>query len=123
MRASDVHLTAGSPPAVRVHGHIELLHEFPELQPDDVRQLLYRITTTEQQKKLEIDRQLDFAYGLRGKARFRVNAYYQRESLAAAFRLSPPTSSRSRISGCRAPARARQQAPRARPLHRADRFR
>ena len=89
LRASDVHLTAGSPPAVRVHGHIELLHDFPELQPDDVRQLLYRITTTEQQKKLEIDRQLDFAYGLRGKARFRVNTYYQRESLAAAFRLIP----------------------------------
>jgi twitching motility protein PilT len=89
LRASDVHLTAGSHPAVRVHGHIELLHDFAELQPDDVRQLLYRITTTEQQKKLEIDRQLDFAYGLRGKARFRVNAYYQRESLAAAFRLIP----------------------------------
>ena len=66
-----------------------LLHEFGELQPDDVRQLLYRITTTEMQKKLEIDRQLDFAYGLRGKARFRVNTYYQRESLAGAFRLIP----------------------------------
>jgi twitching motility protein PilT len=89
LRASDVHLTAGSHPAVRIHGHIELLHDFNELQPDDIRQLLYRITTTEQQKKLEIDRQLDFAYGLRGKARFRVNAYYQRESLAAAFRLIP----------------------------------
>jgi twitching motility protein PilT len=89
MRASDVHLTAGSAPAVRVNGHIALLHEFGELQPDDVRQLLYRITTTEQQKKLEIDRQLDFAYGLRGKARFRVNVYYQRASLAGAFRLIP----------------------------------
>jgi twitching motility protein PilT len=88
LRASDVHLTAGSPPAVRVHGHIELLHEFGELQPDDVRQLLYRITTTEMQKKLEIERQLDFAYGLRGKARFRVNTYAS----------SPPTSRRWRIS-------------------------
>jgi twitching motility protein PilT len=89
LKASDVHLTAGSPPAVRIHGHIELLRDFGELEPDDVRQLLYRITTTEQQKKLEIDRQLDFAYGLRGKARFRVNCYYQRESLAGAFRLIP----------------------------------
>ncbi|HEY7148881.1 MAG TPA: type IV pilus twitching motility protein PilT [Gaiellaceae bacterium] len=89
MRASDVHLTAGSPPAVRVHGHIELLHDFGNLEPDDVRQLIYRITKTDQQKQLEIDRQLDFAYGLRGKARFRVNTYYQRESLAAAFRLIP----------------------------------
>ena len=89
LRASDVHLTAGSPPAVRVHGHIELLHDFGTLEPDDVRQLIYRITKTDQQKQLEIDRQLDFAYGLRGKARFRVNTYYQRESLAAAFRLIP----------------------------------
>jgi twitching motility protein PilT len=89
LRASDVHLTAGSHPAIRLHGHIELLHDYKVLEPDDVRQLLYRITTTEQQKKLEIERQLDFAYGLRGLSRFRVNTYYQRESLAAAFRLVP----------------------------------
>jgi twitching motility protein PilT len=87
--ASDLHVTAGSHPAVRVHGHIELLRDFPVLEPDDVRELLYRITTTEQQKKLEIDRQLDFAHGLRGLSRFRVNTFYQRESLAAAFRTIP----------------------------------
>ena len=87
--ASDLHLTAGSLPAVRLHGHIELLSDFPELDPDLVRQLIYRITTTEQQKHLEINRQLDFAYGIRGVARFRVNTYYQRESLAAAFRMIP----------------------------------
>jgi twitching motility protein PilT len=89
MRASDLHLTSGSQPAVRVHGHIELLSDFPELDPDTVRELIYRITTTEQQKHLELKRQLDFAHGVRGLARFRVNAYYQRESMAAAFRLIP----------------------------------
>jgi len=89
LSASDLHVTAGSHPAVRVHGHIELLQEFPVLEPDDVRELLYRITTTEQQKKLELDRQLDFAHGLRGLSRFRVNTFYQRESLAAAFRTIP----------------------------------
>jgi twitching motility protein PilT len=87
--ASDLHLTAGSLPAVRLHGHIELLSDFPELTPDMVRELVYRITTTEQQKLLEINRQLDFAYGIRGLARFRVNSYYQRESIAAAFRMIP----------------------------------
>ena len=87
--ASDLHLTSGSLPAVRLHGHIELLNEFPELDPDLIRQLVYRITTTEQQKHLELKRQLDFAYGIRGLARFRVNVYYQRESLAAAFRTVP----------------------------------
>jgi twitching motility protein PilT len=89
LNASDLHLTAGSKPAIRLHGHIELLQDFPELDPDLTRQLIYRITTTEQQKRLEIDRQLDFAYGLRGLARFRVNAYYQREAIAGAFRLIP----------------------------------
>jgi twitching motility protein PilT len=87
--ASDLHLTAGSVPAIRIHGHIELLDDFPELDPDLTRTLIYRITTTEQQKQLELKRQLDFAYGLRGLARFRVNAFYQREALAAAFRTIP----------------------------------
>ena len=89
LSASDLHVTAGSHPAVRVHGRIELLRDFAVLDPDSVRELMYRITTTEQQKKLELERQLDFAYGLRGLSRFRVNVYYQRESLAAAFRLIP----------------------------------
>ena len=87
--ASDLHLTSGSHPAVRLHGHIELLGEHPKLTPERVRDLVYGITTTEQQKHLELKRQLDFAYGLRGVARFRVNTYYQRESLAAAFRTIP----------------------------------
>jgi twitching motility protein PilT len=87
--ASDLHLTSGSHPAIRLHGHIELLGDFPELDPDTTRELIYRITTTEQQKQLELRRQLDFAHGVRGLARFRVNAFYQRESLAAAFRTIP----------------------------------
>jgi len=87
--ASDLHLTSGVQPVVRRRGHIELLEQYPLLDPDVMRQLIYRITTTEQQKHLELGRQLDFAYGIRGIARFRVNAYYQRGSLAAAFRLIP----------------------------------
>ena len=87
--ASDLHLTSGVQPAIRRRGHIELLHEFPVLDPDLIRQLIYRITTTEQQKHLELGRQLDYAYGIRGLARFRVNTYYQRGSLAAAFRTIP----------------------------------
>jgi twitching motility protein PilT len=89
MKASDLHITAGSHPAVRVHGHIHLLEDAPMLDPDMTRELIYRITTTEQQKHLELKRQLDFAHGIRGLARFRVNAFYQRESIAAAFRMIP----------------------------------
>jgi twitching motility protein PilT len=87
--ASDLHLTAGSKPAIRLHGHLQLLEDYPVLDPDMVRELVYRITTTEQQKQLEINRQLDFAYGLRALSRFRCNVYYQRESLAGAFRTIP----------------------------------
>jgi twitching motility protein PilT len=87
--ASDLHITVGSKPALRVRGHLERLEGLPELSADDTRQLLYRIISSEQQKRLEIDRQLDLSYSIPGLARFRVNIYSQRESLAGAFRLIP----------------------------------
>jgi len=87
--ASDLHLSAGSPPVIRVNGKLELLPETDDLELDDIRTLVYRILSTEQQKLLETKRQLDFSYSLPGVARFRVNAYYQRMSLGAAFRMIP----------------------------------
>jgi twitching motility protein PilT len=87
--ASDLHLTVGSHPALRVRGQLERLEGFPVLTADLSRQLLYRIISSEQQKRLEIDRQLDLSYSIPGLARFRVNVYSQRESLAGAFRLIP----------------------------------
>jgi twitching motility protein PilT len=87
--ASDLHITVGSKPALRVRGHLERLEGFPDLSADVTRQLLYRIISSEQQKRLEIDRQLDLSYSIPGLARFRVNIYSQRESLAGAFRLIP----------------------------------
>ena len=87
--ASDLHVTVGSQPALRVRGQLERLEAFPELSADTTRQLLYRIISSEQQKRLEIDRQLDLSYSIPGLARFRVNIYSQRESLAAAFRMIP----------------------------------
>jgi twitching motility protein PilT len=87
--ASDLHLAAGSPPVIRVHGRLERLPELAKLLPDDTRSLVYRICSTEQQKFLETRRQLDFSYSIPGLARFRVNAYFQRTSVGAAFRLIP----------------------------------
>jgi twitching motility protein PilT len=87
--ASDLHLTVGAPPAVRVRGELRVLEGAPPLDPDAARALLYRILTTEQQKRFEIDRQLDFSYGVPGLARFRVNVFQQRDSVAAAFRVVP----------------------------------
>jgi twitching motility protein PilT len=87
--ASDLHITVGSPPALRLRGHLHRLDQHPRLSADDTRQLLYRILSTEQQKLLEVNRQIDLSYSLPGLARFRVNIYSQRESLAGAFRLIP----------------------------------
>jgi twitching motility protein PilT len=88
-RASDLHLTAGSAPAIRVNGKIERLDGFSPMTGEQTRRLLYGITRTEQQKELEERRNLDMSYPLPGLARFRVNIYFQRETLAAAFRLIP----------------------------------
>src|SRR3954471_11804717 len=86
---SDLHISIASPPAIRVRGHIERLEGYEPLTPDDTRALLYRILNSEQQKQFEIKRQLDFAYSIPGLARFRVNVYYQREAVGAAFRVIP----------------------------------
>src|SRR2546421_2138000 len=87
--ASDLHITVGSHPVVRVRGKLDRLEDAPQLAPDETQSLLYRILSTEQQKQLEIKRNIDFAYSIPGLARFRVNVYWQRETLSAAFRLIP----------------------------------
>jgi twitching motility protein PilT len=89
LNASDLHVTTDSPPVYRVRGEIVRAAGFDAFTPDDTRSLLYRILSSEQQKVFELRRQLDFAYALPGVARFRVNVYYQRESVGAAFRLIP----------------------------------
>jgi twitching motility protein PilT len=87
--ASDLHITVGSPPAFRVRGHIARAEGFDPFTADETRALLYRVLSSEQQKHFELNRQLDFAYSMPGLARFRVNIYFQREAIGAAFRLIP----------------------------------
>jgi twitching motility protein PilT len=87
--ASDLHVTTDAPPVIRVRGEIERLDGYETLTSEDTQQLLYRILSSERQKHLEIKRQLDFSHSIPGLARFRVNVYFQKESLAAAFRLIP----------------------------------
>jgi twitching motility protein PilT len=87
--ASDLHLTVGSKPVLRIHGTLRRIDEEPVMTPEMTREMFYRILSTEQQKHLELKRQLDMAYSVPGMARFRVNIYSQRESLAGAFRLIP----------------------------------
>jgi twitching motility protein PilT len=87
--ASDLHVTSGSEPVIRLNGHLERVEGFSRLTPDDTQRLLYRILSTEQQKHLEVNRQIDVSHSIPGLARFRVNVYFQRESLGGAFRMIP----------------------------------
>jgi twitching motility protein PilT len=87
--ASDLHLTAGSAPVMRVRGELEVIDDLPQLTSEDTQQLLYRILSTEQQKRLEVERQIDLSYSISGVARFRVNVFFQRGAVGAAFRLIP----------------------------------
>jgi len=89
LRASDLHLTAGTEPVIRINGSLERLEGVERMTSDLTLQLLYRMLSTEQQKQVENNRQLDLSYSIPGVARFRVNVYSQRESLAAAFRMIP----------------------------------
>ncbi len=88
-KASDLHLTAGAPPMMRVRGSLVPLDGLPKLSPNHTREIVYSILSNSQRQRLETDLQLDFSYSIPGHARFRVNAYQQRGALGAAFRLIP----------------------------------
>ncbi len=87
--ASDLHLTAGFPPAIRQRGRIEPLEGFPVLTAQQTRDVVFGILNEDQRKRFETASQLDFAYAIPNVARFRVNAYMQRGAVSAAFRLVP----------------------------------
>jgi twitching motility protein PilT len=87
--ASDLHITAGARPTIRLHGSLGQLEERPILTPPVIQRMMYAILTQRQREKFEEELELDFAYAVPGKARFRVNLYRQRDALGAAFRLIP----------------------------------
>ena len=99
--ASDLHLTAGSPPMIREHGRLHAL-DYPPLTPQTTREVIYSILTNDQRQRLENDWQIDLAYSIPGKARFRVNAYFQRAVARRALPPDPAATCRSSArSACR----------------------
>ncbi len=86
--ASDLHLAAGAPPVMRRNGELVPLGN-QALTPQDTRDLVYGILTGDQRQRLENNLEIDFSYQVPGRARFRVNAYYQRAAVGAAFRIVP----------------------------------
>jgi twitching motility protein PilT len=88
-KASDLHIAAGARPTIRIRGQLRALEQYPKLSVSDTREIIYSILGNDQRQRLETDWQLDFAYSIPTLARFRVNAYYQRSAIGAAFRLIP----------------------------------
>ncbi|MGB3634163.1 MAG: type IV pilus twitching motility protein PilT, partial [Rubrobacteraceae bacterium] len=86
--ASDLHVTVGLPPMIRVSGGVQPL-DYPPFTSNMTREIIYDVLSNEQRQKLENNWELDFAYSLPRTARFRVNVYFQRGSLGAAFRTIP----------------------------------
>jgi twitching motility protein PilT len=86
--ASDLHITVGVPPVLRINGKLSKLN-LPELTTQDVHKLIYSIITDEQKTKYEKILEIDFSYDLENIARFRVNIFHHRRGEAAAFRLIP----------------------------------
>jgi twitching motility protein PilT len=87
--ASDLHLTTGAPPMVRMNGSLRQLDDFPILTSDALKRSIFAVLTQKQREAFETELELDFAYAVRGVARFRVNLYQQRDSIGAAFRVIP----------------------------------
>ncbi len=88
--ASDLHLTEGRPPILRIAGQLVPIGR-KALSATDMRMLLYSILSGRQRSSYELDRELDFALAIEGGRRFRVNAYYQKGRMAAALRAIPAT--------------------------------
>ena len=88
-KCSDLHLTVGAAPTVRENGHLVAVEDKEILTPQAIQKVIYAIMSQKQREKFEEELELDFAYSVPGRARFRVNVYRQRDSLGAAFRLIP----------------------------------
>jgi twitching motility protein PilT len=86
--ASDLHLRAGLPPVYRIHGRLIRVKHDP-LTPGDIKEIVKLIMTEEQQKRFVVRKELDFAIGVPGLGRFRVNTFIQRGSIAIAMRAIP----------------------------------
>ncbi|WP_028950165.1 type IV pilus twitching motility protein PilT [Sulfurihydrogenibium subterraneum] len=87
--ATDIHITAGLPPVIRVDGRLIPLAGYYMLTPKDSQSLIYSFMNEKQKRTFEDQKELDFSFGIKGVGRFRVNVFYQRGTVAAALRRIP----------------------------------
>lgn len=88
-RASDLHLISGVPPTIRIDGMLRPVTGYNALSEDELRALIFSLLSEEQKEILLINKEIDFSFSYKEQARFRVNVYHQKGSLAAALRLLP----------------------------------
>ena len=86
---SDLHLSAGSPPKIRLFGVLKDLEDRPALMPAETKELIYSILTEPQIADFERELEIDLSFGLKGLGRFRTNVFWQRGSVGAVLRLIP----------------------------------
>ncbi len=86
--ASDIILTVGLPPQIKVHGDY-ITADWPSLTPNDTRKLMYAMMDERRQRNFEESRDIDFSFALAGLGRFRVNCFMQRGSVGGVLRLIP----------------------------------
>src|SRR5215472_17658664 len=86
--ASDMHITTGTPPLLRIDGNVVPL-KLPPLGPVDTKQICFSVLTEEQKAQFEKSNELDLSFGVKGLSRFRANIYMQRGAVAGAFRTIP----------------------------------
>ncbi|HEY5468123.1 MAG TPA: type IV pilus twitching motility protein PilT [Coriobacteriia bacterium] len=86
---SDLHLTVGSPPGLRIRGELLPLEGTKPLTPKDTQDLILALLSEEQRRRFDAELELDFAYSIPGLSRFRANVFQQRNSMGAVFRTIP----------------------------------
>src|SRR6266446_1069069 len=86
---SDLHLTTGTHPQIRVAGKLTSLTQFEVLAPQDTQRLAYSVLNEGQKQKFEEESELDLSFGIQGLARFRCNVYRQRGAVGTAIRVIP----------------------------------
>lgn len=88
-KGSDLHLTCGAPPLIRIQGELRAVTDGPALTPDITKQLAYSCLTDSQRARCEAGEEVDLSFGISGLARFRCNVFRQRGTVAAVYRLIP----------------------------------
>ncbi len=88
-RASDLHISVGHPPILRIGGRLISLVRRKTISAEDAKRLAFELITEDQREKFLKEKEIDFSYSLKGKARFRVNIFFQRGNVACALRFIP----------------------------------